>query len=135
MDALCDDSGATPETKRIWRAVAAAIVLWALQEVFGWYIAAHTCPAPTGPLTFVKARVVIEVVTLLALGAAVIGMVTAGRLWCRMRAADHGGPIPASPERARFVAMLGLLTCITIALGIAMAGLPPLFVRTCGEMR
>jgi hypothetical protein len=135
MDALSDDTGATPATRQIWRAVAAAIILWALQEMFGWYVAAHACPTATGPLKLATARVLIEVVTLLALAAAVTGLVTAGRLWRRVRAADSGGPVPPSPERARFMAMLGLLTCVTIALGIVMAGLPALFVRTCGEMR
>lgn len=135
VDVAGEGSGVTPATRRIWSAAAVAVAAWAMQLMLGWYVAAHACPTATEPLRLATARVVVGVIGVVALAAAIAGLIAAGRLLGNLRAAENGEPVPASPERVRFVAMLGFLVCLTLGVGILMGGLPALFVRTCGEMR
>jgi hypothetical protein len=124
------------ERARIWWAAAVPPVLWMAQGAIGWFIAAHACPSSSEPMSLGTARLAIGAITLAALGISIVGLVRA-RQTRRSLSDDEGHPavVSAAAERRRFVATVGLVVCITLTLGLLLAGLPALFVHGCGEIR
>ena len=114
----------TTAFKRIWWAAAAPPVLWMAQGALGWFIASHACPQSTQPMSVGAARLAIGLITLGALGVCVAGLIAAARVWRTEKL-----------ERVHFVAMLALVVCVTLTLGLCLAGLPAVMLQQCGETR
>ncbi|HEX4460957.1 MAG TPA: hypothetical protein VIA18_23415 [Polyangia bacterium] len=110
-------------------AAAAPPLLWMAQGALGWLVVAHACPPNDAPLTLVQARALVLGITLVALAASVAGLSFAWRTWSATTSDT------ATRERLRFVALAGTLICVTVTLGLGLAGLPMLLLRACGETR
>jgi hypothetical protein len=119
----------------IWLAAAIPPVLWGTVGAVGWWVTAHACPAAERPWSLAAARIFVGVGALVALAATVASLLAARRAWTTLEAAPEHLRERAQPERRRFVAALGLVTCAALILGVVMTGLPSLFLHTCGEMR
>jgi hypothetical protein len=119
-----------------WRALVAAPVAWLAQGAIGWFIAAHTCAEATRRISPATARASIGAITVVAIAISVWGLLASRHAWHAPTLAPESGPVPeAIVERVRFVGMLGLVVCISLTLGLALAGFPALLVRGCGEPR
>jgi hypothetical protein len=119
-----------------WRAMVAPPIAWLAQGTIGWFIAAHTCADETRRIAPATARALIGAITLVAIAIAVWGLLASRHVWRAPSVATESGPVPAAvAERVRFVGMLGLVICITLTLGLALAGFPALLVKGCGEAR
>jgi hypothetical protein len=117
-----------------WRAIAAPPIAWLAQGAIGWFIAAHTCAESTRRISPAFARVSIGAIT--AIAVAVWGLLASRCAWQARSIAVESGPAPtATVERIRFVGVFGLVVCISLTLGLALAGLPALLVKGCGEAR
>lgn len=110
--------------KHVWWAAAAPPLLWMAQGALGWFIAAHACPPSAEPLSVGAARTAVALITLGALVVSVVGLVAAARVWRTEKL-----------ERVHFVSMLALVVCVTLTLGLVLAGLPSLVLSHCGETR
>jgi hypothetical protein len=119
-----------------WGPIVAPPVAWLAQGAIGWFIAAHTCADSRRPISPAIARVSIGALTVVAIGIAVWGLLASRHAWQARSIAVNSGATPtAVVERVRFVGMLGLVICISLTLGLALAGLPALLVKGCGEAR
>lgn len=127
--------GKTDVGRGIWLAAAIPPVLWGLLAAAGWWVAAHACPAGARPWSLATARIVVGVGAVVALAATVASLLTARRAWTALESAPEDLRERALPERRRFIAALGLVTCAALIVGLVMTGLPALFLHTCGEMR
>ncbi len=114
---------------RIWLAAAVPPLAWMAQGAFGWLIGSHACPPSEEPLSFGTARILVGVSALGALILSIAGIVAAYRGWRDLPSRTE------KEERARYVAMLGLVACVTLTLGLIFNGLPSLFLHQCGEAR
>ncbi|HEY2743740.1 MAG TPA: hypothetical protein VGL86_03925 [Polyangia bacterium] len=111
-------------------------LLWMAQGALGWFIAAHACPPGAEPLSLSTARVLIGVLTLIALVATTAGIVAArSRTVLPADASGEPEAATAAAQRRRFVAVFGLFVCVTLTLGLILAGLPSLMLHACGETR
>jgi hypothetical protein len=123
-------------TRPGWRAIVAPPVAWVAQGAIGWFIAAHTCADETRRISPATARIWIGAITIIAIGVSVAGLLASRHLWRAPEAVTESGPVPAAvTERVRFVGVVGLVICITLTLGLALAGFPMILVRGCGEAR
>jgi hypothetical protein len=125
-----------PNQRSGWRALIAPPVAWVAQGTIGWFIAAHTCAQVTRRISPAAARMWIGAITLIAIAISVGGLLASRHLWRMPAVATESGPVPAAvTERIRFVGMVGLVVCITVTLGLVLAGFPMLLVTGCGEAR
>jgi len=126
----------TPSRRRGWRAMVAAPVAWLAQGTIGWFIAAHTCAEETRRISPATARIWIGAITIVAIFVAVAGLMASRHLWRTPMVVTESGAVPAAvTERVRFVGMVGLVICVTLTLGLVLAGFPMIWVRGCGEAR
>jgi hypothetical protein len=122
--------------RKLWLAAAAPPVAWMAQGAIGWFLTAEACPPSLGPLSFGGARTAVAIITAVALAISIAGFVAARRQWRALTTpAGESREATTTSERVRFVAMLGLLVCVTLTLGLCMAGLPSLVLQRCGETR
>jgi hypothetical protein len=118
--------------------LAAALppLAWAAQECAGWFVAERACPAAAHSLSLSAARVAIGAISLAALAVSLIGLARARRLWRALTTGvGEGAVVTPAGERVRFVVTLALVTSATLTLGMALAGLPALFIHHCGVIR
>jgi hypothetical protein len=131
-----DSDSSTSNRRGGWRAVAAPPIAWLAQGAIGWFIAAHTCAEETRRIAPAAARIWIGGITVVALAISVWGLLASRQAWRAPAVAADAGPVPAAvTERVRFVGALGLVICITLTLGLALAGFPAILVKSCGEAR
>lgn len=129
-----EESG--PSRRPAWRAVVAPPAAWLAQGAIGWFIAAHACAEDTRRISPATARVWIGAITVVALAISVGGLMASRHMWRAPAVVTESGPVPAAvTERVRFVGMVGLVICITLTLGLALAGFPMILVSGCGEAR
>ena len=122
--------------KRLWVGVLAAPAAWLVMEMVGYYLAARSCEPGTGGVPLLGTahpRVTQVIMDGGAVIIALIGLTTAIQCW---RALPQPGR-DATPElgRARFMALVGVLTSVLFLGGILMFGLPPFFVNACSQAR
>jgi hypothetical protein len=116
--------------------MVAAPVAWLAQGTIGWFIAAHTCAEETRRISPATARIWIGAITIVAIVVSVAGLMASRQLWRAPMVATESGAVPAAvTERVRFVGLVGLVICVTLTLGLVLAGFPMILVRGCGEAR
>jgi hypothetical protein len=100
---------------------------WMAQGLLGWFVASHaSSAAPFALLSARSARVLIAILTAVALAVTVSGIAAA-------RSQLRSARASVDPERAEFLSMAGLVVAGSLTLGVAWAGLV-LLVRVCGAL-
>lgn len=126
-----DDAG-TPSLPVLLFALLGAPVAWTLHLLFSYAAVAIDCATP-----WRGARVVVTLVTVIAVGASLGSGWLARRVWLRARAIDR--PIDDAWDarmgertaRVSFLMVTGLAMSLLFALAIVYAAIPLLFVATC----
>jgi hypothetical protein len=113
---------------RLTLAIAIPPTVFAVVELFGWYVAAHGCPGTKQPWSLSAARAMVIVASLVAILASVPGLLSSARTARHPEAA-------ADPERTRYLSMFALLVSATLTLGLLWSGLPALILDHCGDIR
>jgi hypothetical protein len=116
----------------LWLTAVAPPLGWIAQGLGGWYIVAHACPAGEEPLALGRARLLVGVITAVALVVSGAALWAAQRAWRRAEPFDDDSAVS---ERRIFTAMAGTLVAVTVTLGLVLAVLPMLLLRACGETR
>ena len=101
-------------------------VVWAAQGLLGWWASSHGCE-PIASMKLHTVRVVMLIVSLVALAATVAGLVDAVAL---VRAAPASAP--GDIDRVRFFGTVAIVIGTTLSLGVLFATLPSFLITRCG---
>jgi hypothetical protein len=114
----------------LWYALLAPPLVWAAQELLGWFFGERIC----GAMSPGAVRL-----TVLALGIAALAVcLSAGargwRTWRGVTAA--AGPVQTdATDRVEFMALGGFLVGCVFAIAVVWAALSSAFIADCGRMR
>jgi len=123
-------------SRALWAAVLVPPALWAAQGTLGWYVGGQSCAGLEPGWSPRLVRVVLQLMTVLAIGVVGALLVVARRRRRDAAGAEIGAETGgAAAERARFVATLAIVAGVTLLLGVVLAGLPSVMVQTCGQAR
>jgi hypothetical protein len=120
---------------RLWLGVLTAPAAWLAMEVTGYYLAARNCePAiagasVTGAIHASTTQVALDAI---AIVAALYGLWVSVGSWRAFRSMPDRNTSPAW-GRARFLALIGVLTSALFLGGIVLFGLSPLLVNPCRQ--
>jgi hypothetical protein len=122
--------------RRLWIGILAAPIAWVSLELIGYYFAARSCEPGGGGIPMLGTghpRATHAALSVIAAIIALLGLMTAAmNLRSLMRE-----PKPASTEwgRARFMALVGVLTSALFLGGIILFGIPAFLVNACSQAR
>jgi hypothetical protein len=120
---------------RLWLGVLTAPAAWLLMEIAGYYLAARNCEPAIGGVSVGRAihasttQVALDAVAIIA---AVSGLWVSVGSWRAFRSMPDRHTSPAW-GRARFLALIGVLTSALFLGGIVLFGLSPLLVSPCSQ--
>ena len=126
-----DDAG-TPSLPVLLFALLGAPVTWMLHLFFVYAAVAIDCATP-----WRGARVVVTLITVVAIGLSLGSGWLARRVWVRARAIDRpmddawDARMGERTARVSFLMVAGLAMSLLFALAIVFAAVPLLFVATC----
>lgn len=126
-----DDAG-TPSLPVLLFALLGAPVVWMLHLLLSYAAVAIDCATP-----WRGARIVIAVITVIAIGLSLGSGWLARRVWLRARAIDRpvddawDARMGERTARISFLMVAGLAMSLLFALAIVYAAIPLLFVATC----
>jgi hypothetical protein len=112
---------------RLWFGLLAAPSAWVAQGGLGWFFGGRICTSMSIP----SVRLMIGIVSLLAIALAALGLLTAWQSW--QQAGDHRSF--EAWDRVAFMSFAGILVSASFLIGTVWAGLTPLLIDTCGGMR
>jgi hypothetical protein len=117
--------------RNLWFGATAAAIAWALQGVTCEVIASEACRTSSPPG---GTKVVLGVVTLIALAVAAAATLVSFRNWRKL--SDGFDLIQAEAvRRGQFMGLIGVFAGIVLAGGILWSGLPLLFLDVCVKSR
>ena len=131
---MASPAARTPSTsvKTLAFGLFAGPVMWSVQELVSYPVAAQACYPGSAPLReplIGGVSAIIAAATLVALAVTIIALLTALRSW---RAAGGGAEHESTDEsRTRFLSLAGVLVSALFALAIALNGVPVLMLRPC----
>lgn len=122
---------------RLWFGTCAGAAAWGMQGMLCVFIATHYCRTGYGgttPETPTTARVLIIIVTLLALAVTVTAALISSRNWART--STEKDPIFAEAlDREAYMSLIGIALNVILGFGILCAGLPVLLLDLCARTR
>jgi len=116
--------------KGLWFGLLAAPSAWAAQGLLGWFFGERTCGALTPP----SVRLIVLLISVVALIVAIAGIVRGWSAWRRRSDAPNVIATDAR-DRIEFMAVGGLFVSAIFAIAIVWAGLSSAFLIDCGRMR
>lgn len=122
---------------RLWFGTCAGAVAWGLQGMLCVFIATHYCRTGYGgttPQAAEAARVMLFIVTTLALAIAVASGVVAFQNWTRT-SSERDTIFPEAVDREAYMSLIGIALNIILGLGIVCAGVPILLLQLCVRTR
>jgi hypothetical protein len=124
-------------TRRLWVAIVASTLAFALTGALGWLIAGVACrdgSRDLGPLSPTGVRLLIGMIAAAGLFVTAYGASLGFREW-RSRAPDGELQDVAGSDRQKFLALSALLVSSVFLLGIVWEGLPAVLVDVCEAIR
>lgn len=118
------------DRRSLWFGLLAAPLAWTFQGLLGWWAGERICT----DLSITGVRILVAIVSLLALIVALAGVAVAFRAWNAASSAPHVVHAEAW-DRVEFMALGGLLVSSAFTLGIFWAGLPAVMLSACGHVR
>ena len=123
---------------RLWFGTCTGAAAWILHGVLCVFIATHFCntgyPSATtnAPLT---ARALLMVVTFLALGVTAAAGWVSFQNWSQTNKGKKDWALSEAIDREAFMALIGIVLNVILALGILCAGLPIVLLDLCARTR
>ena len=118
-----------------WRGVIAGPIAFVGHEALCYFVAAQACQNSNrtlGPLTPGGARIVVAVITIVAVSFAIWGALSGWNAWHTSHAELAEAEGYTRPD---FVALASATVGGLLAIGILYGGLPLIFVNVCERMR
>jgi hypothetical protein len=134
---LSSHPGADISRGSLWFGATAAAIAWALEGAITEVIASEACRTGTGswgPLSPGGTKIVLAIVTLIALAVSVAAILVSFRNWrrlseaCKFMSAEAG-------RRGQFMGLVGVFAGVALAAGIIWSGLPLIFLDVCVKAR
>jgi hypothetical protein len=112
-----------PTGASVWLALAAPII-WSLDLGIRYALVPMAC-GRHGDVTWLR-----------VISFTCVGLVTAGAIVCLLEwrgtaSRDNPGGVSAVPARARFTALLGLMSCVLFVILLIAGALPTYFIDPC----
>ena len=122
---------------RLWFGFLAGPTVWATQEMVAAAITGWTCADAElawGPLSGGGVRVLLALITLVAIAVVVLGLIVAWRGWNEIRNGSRGTEATSS-NTAGFMCVAGLLVGSLSLVGLLYTAVPLFFVESCGKLQ
>jgi hypothetical protein len=127
-----------PTPAGIWLGVCGAPLAWGAQVLIGWWISGQTCADGTpewGSWAASQVRMLLIVISAVALVIAIAGIVSARRQWRARRTGNEPVEVFTGAHRPAFMALAGMLVSSVLGVAILLTGIALSSVSVCEYMR